>query len=433
VRFLGGAVLAAGLIVVPLASAAQFGRPAEIPLAGTPVAVGVVDVTQDGNGDLVVANAGAPPLTLLRGNGTGAFEAPVPFGTGPAARAIAVYDLDNDGGDDLAVVGGNEVAVYLAAEGSFVRHGSLVAPSVSAVLASDLDFDGNADLLAAASNRPVVTVFRGLGDGTFLPGTEYSAGRSAATALFAADLNGDDLTDLVTGGDGVSVLLGNDDGTLGAPVGVTDTPGVTALTGGDFDGDGDVDLALARSPNVVGILLNDGEGLLSAGGTYQVGGAPVALAASFVDDDASLDLVTANRGTNDVSLLLGTESGGFQPPTRARAGNGPAGLALSDLDGNGTTDLVVADRLSKSVTVLLNGADAPQPVVCRVPVLAHRTLATARRIVSAANCRVGSVRRKYSGRIKRGKVIAVTPLPGTRRPVGTTVTLLVSRGPKPKR
>jgi hypothetical protein len=432
VRFLGGAVLAAGLIVIPLAAAAQFGRSAEIPLAGTPVAVGVVDVTQDGNADLVVANGGAPPLTLLRGQGTGGFEAPVPFGTGPAARSIAVSDLDNDGGDDLAVAGGNEVAVYLAAEAAFVRHGSLAAPSVSAVLATDIDFDGNADVLAAASNRPVVTVFRGLGDGTFLQGTEYAAGRTA-TALFVADLNGDDLPDLVAGGDGVSMLLGNDDGTLGAPVPVTDTAGVAALTGEDFDGDGDVDLALARSPNIVGTLLNDGEGQFSAGSSYQVGGAPVALAASFVDDDASLDLVTANRGTNDVSLLLGTESGGFQPPTRARAGNGPAGLALSDLDGNGTTDLVVADRLSKSVTVLLNGADAPQPVVCRVPVLAHRALATARRIVSAANCRVGSVRRKYSGRIKRGKVIAVTPLPGTRRPVGTTVTLLVSRGRKPKR
>jgi beta-lactam-binding protein with PASTA domain len=30
-------------------------------------------------------------------------------------------------------------------------------------------------------------------------------------------------------------------------------------------------------------------------------------------------------------------------------------------------------------------------------------------------------------------VIAASPLPGTRRPVDTPVTLLVSRGPKPKR
>jgi len=432
VRVLTGAVLAAGLIVVPLASAAQFGHPAEIPLAGTPTAVVVLDATQDGLDDVVVGNATTPPLTLLPGTGTGAFDRPVAFGTGPAARALAVADFDGDGADDLAVAGGNQVTIYLQENAVLVKHASVDVPAAQALLVTDLDVDGNVDLVAGSSTRATVTVFQGLGDGTFQPGIDYAT-RGAAKSLLAADVNGDELPDLVTGGTGVSVLLGNGDGTLGPAVSASDTAGISALAAEDFDDDGDPDLAVARAPNVVDVLLNDGEGQFSAGTSQHVGGTPVALAVSYVDGDSSFDLVTANRGTNDVSVLLGTGDGGFQQQSRTRAGKGPAALAAGDLNDDGTNDLVVADRTSKAVTVLLNGADAPQPVVCTVPAVARKKLAAARRVVAAAHCKVGAVRRKYSARIRKGKVIAASPLPGTRRPVDTPVTLLVSRGPKPKR
>jgi beta-lactam-binding protein with PASTA domain len=65
--------------------------------------------------------------------------------------------------------------------------------------------------------------------------------------------------------------------------------------------------------------------------------------------------------------------------------------------------------------------------------VAKRKLAVARRLVDAAHCKVATVRRKYSGRIKKGRVISITPVPGTRRPVDTPITLLVSRGHKPRR
>ena len=84
-----GAVLAAGLLVVPLASAATFGRPAEIPLAQPPVAVTAFDATQDGIEDVVVANAAAPILTVLPGKQNGAFERPLNVGTGPVPQSLA--------------------------------------------------------------------------------------------------------------------------------------------------------------------------------------------------------------------------------------------------------------------------------------------------------------------------------------------------------
>ena len=156
----------------------------------------------------------------------------------------------------------------------------------------------------------------------------------------------------------------------------------------------------------------------------------MALVAADVDSDGSTDLVTANRGANDVSVLLADDDGRFQQQSRIRVGRTPTGLAIDDLDADGSLDLVTANRGSKTVTVMLNGADAPQPVVCLVPRVARRTLAVARGLVATANCRVGPVRRKYSKRIRRGRVISVSPQPGTRAPVDTAVRLLVSKGRK---
>jgi hypothetical protein len=111
-RVVGAALFAAGLLVVPLASATTFGRPAEIPLARAPTAVVDVDATQDGTEDLVVANSTGPTLTVLPGKQDGSFDKPLDVGTGPAPGALAVADLDSDGDDDVAVAGGGQIAIY---------------------------------------------------------------------------------------------------------------------------------------------------------------------------------------------------------------------------------------------------------------------------------------------------------------------------------
>jgi hypothetical protein len=432
VRVVGAGLFASGLLVVPLASAATFGRPAETPLVRAPTVVAVADPTQDGTGDVVLGNANGPQLTLLVGKQDGSFGTPVDIGAGPAPRSFSVDDLDNDGADDLAVAGGGEIAVYYSVDGTFVRRTVLRDPGVSSVTAADLDLDGNDDLIAASASRSIVTVFAGTDEGTFLPGRDYATGNPPA-AIFVSDLNGDQFPDVATGGNALTVLFNNGDGTLTPPVSIGGPSEILALTGEDIDGDGDVDLVASHRPNDVTVELNSGEGQFPESGTYAVGVTPDAVEVAFLDQDETYDIVTANRGTNDISILAGNGDGRFQEQSRIKAGKGPVGLAVTDLNADGLNDLVVANQLGKSVTVLLNGADAPQPVVCLVPAVAHRKLAVARRLVGTAHCTAAAVRRKFSGRVRKGRVIAVTPVPGTRRPVGTSVTLLVSRGPKPKR
>ena len=72
-------------------------------------------------------------------------------------------------------------------------------------------------------------------------------------------------------------------------------------------------------------------------------------------------------------------------------------------------------------------ATPPPPARCRVPRVVGRTLATARRLVRRAGCRVGRVRNARSAR-RRGSVLRQSPRAGVRVRRGTRVTLVVSRG-----
>jgi hypothetical protein len=416
--------------LVPFASAATFGRPAEIPLVRVPVSVAVFDATQDGGADVVVANQAGPALTLLPGRQDGSFERPIDIsGAGRLPRSLVVGDFDNDGGDDLVTASEDAVTFYVGVDASLARGSSTTVPAPSVLAAEDLDSDGNLDLVAGKVNQAIVSVLLGLGDGRFQPPQEYAIPAPAAS-LVVGDLNADEAFDVAAAGDGVSILYGNGDGTLRPVESGAGFRGARGLAAEDFDGDGLADLAITHGTNLVTVIHNEGDERFVNAASYPVGGTPTQIAVGDVDGDGASDLATANQGTNDVSVLLGELDGGFRPQFRVRVGRTPVRLALEDLDGLGTLDLVTVNRRSKTVTVLLNGANAPQPVVCLVPGVAHRKYAVAQRLVAAANCKVTRVRRKYSNRVKRGRVIAVSPLPGTRLPPESSVTLLVSRGPR---
>jgi hypothetical protein len=68
------------------------------------------------------------------------------------------------------------------------------------------------------------------------------------------------------------------------------------------------------------------------------------------------------------------------------------------------------------------------PPVCVVPNLKGKTLPAALRALTKTHCTVGKVRRAYSNRIRRGRVISQRPAPGTRLANRAKVSLVVSRG-----
>ena len=145
-------------------------------------------------------------------------------------------------------------------------------------------------------------------------------------------------------------MLGNGDGTFG-PVNRTITRGFidsfyTAL--GDVNGDGRLDaVTVTNGANGVTVMLGNGDGTFQAPQTYDLGGLPgVSVAIADMNGDGKLDLVAvAQSGSAGVVFVLpGVGNGTFPTangfPTSLAS---PSFVAVGDLTKNGIIDVVIGN------------------------------------------------------------------------------------------
>ena len=180
-------------------------------------------------------------------------------------------------------------------------------------------------------------------------------------SLAARDFNGDGNLDLAVANSGhntVSILLGNGDGTFQPRMTFATGQNPRWLTGGDFNGDGKLDLAVANfTDNTVSILLGNGDGTFQPQTTLALGTAPISLLTADFNRDGNLDLAVANSGDNTVSILLGNGDGTFQPQMTFATGQNPRWLATGDFNSDGKLDLAVANFTDNTVSILLGNGD----------------------------------------------------------------------------
>jgi hypothetical protein len=129
-----------------------------------------------------------------------------------------------------------------------------------------------------------------------------------------------------------------------ANFGVGSSPNSVAV--GDFNGDGDLDMATANVySNDVSVLLGDGAGGFGLAGSYSVGYDPQSVVASDFNNDGSTDLATSNIFSDDVSVLLGDGFGSFGTATNFGVGSHPYSVAVSDFNNDGDPDLATATSI----------------------------------------------------------------------------------------
>jgi hypothetical protein len=170
--------------------------------------------------------------------------------------------------------------------------------------------------------------------------------------LVLRDFDADGRLDYATVSEGancVSVGLGHGDGSFdAAPSAYVVGTYASGLAAGDFDGDGDVDLAAGWKYGVR-VLFNQGNGAFTAGPAQLFGYYNKRLAAGDFDLDGKLDLSATFASSGDVKILAGSGTGTFSVYRAYPAGTQTYALALGDWNDDSILDLLTADN---------NGSDA---------------------------------------------------------------------------
>jgi len=136
----------------------------------------------------------------------------------------------------------------------------------------------------------------------------------------------------------------------------------TGITVGDFDEDGEIDVATSNSSDGSVTIFVPFFGQLSPEIQIEVGGVPDGILAGKFDTDDHLDLIVAN-GNTSISCLKGDGEANFTTPGEStEVGANPGALAAGDFNGDGKLDVAVAnegesDNAPGSVSVLLGRGD----------------------------------------------------------------------------
>jgi hypothetical protein len=276
--------------------------------------------------------------------------------SGPQTRiyGAAATDLNRDGYPDLTTV--NEVSadlrVFMNLADGTGGYGDFLAPEPIGDEASpnetaDFDNDGNTDICAAATSSEDVWILLGNGDGTF--GAPQSiAVDQEPHGIAVLDVDGDADFDIVNcnrGGDNLSLMLNDGQGGFGAPSffegGVN---GEYGLAAGDMDADGITDLVVAgQDGSHLRTLRGNGDGSFTPVGSPQGSGGPTwVVTLGDVDGDGDLDASTANSSGGTAGILRNTGAGAFAAVTTVNLGAHTVSTDLGDLDGDGDLDWSVS-------------------------------------------------------------------------------------------
>ncbi|MFA4906976.1 MAG: FG-GAP-like repeat-containing protein [archaeon] len=262
------------------------------------------------------ADLGTVSIFFNDGNGVFGFGSTVSVDR--YVNSIVTGDWNEDGMLDLAVSNDEPlpktISILLNRGNGFFTLSSIIkvgcAPRSIAV--GDLDMNGTLDLAVTNFESKSVSILLNNGNGVFIQRSIDTVG-SHPVSLVAGDFNGDGYLDLaVLNQDSCNVYILLNDGSgnfaQASTIGVGKYP--TSITTGDLDGDGDLDLVVTNSNyyltdiGTISILLNNGSGNFTQASAIGVGKHPTSITTGDFDGDGDLDLAVANFSSDNISIMI---------------------------------------------------------------------------------------------------------------------------------
>lgn len=342
------------------------------PSAGTRVYGGfATDLDRDGFLDITTVNEDSADLRVFmnKADGTGLFDdfLQPTFPVNDRCSPSEPTDFNADGIADACVANINTDTVSIllgVGDGTFGPQQVITvgdAPRGIAIL--DVDGDGDTDIVNTNSGSSNLSLLINDGTGNFGSPTFFEGGGSGEWALAAADMNGDNVLDLVVGARSSQEMLihtGNGDATFTHVSTQSSGGAVWMLVCGDVNGDGDEDVATANSSdNNASILLGDGTGSLGSPQTVVSDPFPLATDLGDLDGDGDLDWVTSSF-SGDWWLHVNNGNGGFTHTQTFPAPISASDALLMDIDNDGDLDLGLMDEIGDVVIIYKNSGTAVQ-------------------------------------------------------------------------
>ncbi|ABF42595.1 Integrin-like protein [Candidatus Koribacter versatilis Ellin345] len=281
-------------------------------------------------------------------------------------------DFNRDGAPDMAVLSGQSdtdsfVTVFLATTpGHFPSTGANypIHAFPQDIRTADINNDGNLDLIISFNASPILTILYGHADGSFTPGPDITlAGNVPAQGFDVGDFNHDGKIDIAAiecdSSDvcDTRALLGSGTGTFTTSYKIQMTGEARSLSARDVYGDGNLDLILIRTNEVL-IFGGDGTGrfpefthIRPPAHCTDINVCSDSLNSVVVADfnnDQKVDFAVlqahncgAGCGSNDVYVYKNGGTYLFTQVFDLPIGPSAGGLLLaSDLNGDGNIDLV---------------------------------------------------------------------------------------------